>query len=95
MNSDKAQHILVTAPLGFGGITSMMINIQKNLDGVMIQHSAKSHPKRGEYYMDLDKESLKMHVQRFIPIRKQDYLIERSKGILYRMGIYKILKKII
>lgn len=32
MNSDKAQHILVTAPLGFGGITSMMINIQKNLD---------------------------------------------------------------
>ena len=26
---------------------------------------------------------------------KQDYLIERSKGILYRMGIYKILKKII
>ena len=32
MNKDKAQHILVTAPLGFGGITSMMINIQKNLD---------------------------------------------------------------
>ena len=32
MNSDKAQHILVTAPLGFGGITSMMTNIQKNLD---------------------------------------------------------------
>ena len=32
MSSDKAQHILVTAPLGFGGITSMMINIQKNLD---------------------------------------------------------------
>ena len=32
MNSDKAQHILVTAPLGFGGITAMMINSQKNLD---------------------------------------------------------------
>lgn len=73
--------------------TDLMTAIK--LDGVMIQHSAKSHPKRGEYYMDLDKESLKMHVQRFIPIRKQDYLIERSKGILYRMGIYKILKKII
>ena len=72
--------------------TDLMTAIK--LDGVMIQHSAKSHPKRGEYYMDLDKESLKMHVQRFIPIRKQDYLIERSKGILYRMGIYKILKKL-
>ena len=63
------------------------------LDGIMIQHSAKPHPKRSEYYVELDKESLKMHVQRFIPIRKQDYLIERSKSILYRMGIYRILKK--
>ena len=32
MEIDKAKHILVTAPLGFGGITSMMINIQKNTD---------------------------------------------------------------
>ena len=29
---NQAKHILVTAPLGFGGITSMMINIQKNID---------------------------------------------------------------
>lgn len=32
MNSEEKKHILVTAPLGFGGITSMMINIQKNID---------------------------------------------------------------
>ena len=29
---NQAKHILVTAPLGVGGITSMMINIQKNID---------------------------------------------------------------
>ena len=62
------------------------------LDGTMICHSAEPHPRRDEYYLNLDKETLRAHIQKFVPIRIKDYLIEKSKGIFYRMGVYKFLK---
>ena len=51
-------------------------NLEKaiELDGTMICNSAEPHPRRDEYYLNLD------------------YLIEKSKGIFYRMGVYKFLK---
>ena len=69
-------------------------NLEKaiELDGTMICHSAEPHPRRDEYYLNLDKETLRAHIQKFVPIRIRDYLIEKSKGIFYRMGVYKFLK---
>ena len=70
-------------------------NLEKavELDGTMICNSAEPYPRRDEYYLNLDKETLRAHVQKFIPIRSRDYLIEKSKGILNRIGVYKFLKK--
>ena len=69
-------------------------NLEKaiELDGTMICNSAEPHPRRDEYYLNLDKETLRAHIQKFVPIRIRDYLIEKSKGIFYRMGVYKFLK---
>lgn len=66
-----------------------------NLDGIMVNRSAIPHAKRKEYYKELDNECLPKHIQRFIPIRKKDYIIESVKEIAYRFGIYNQLKKLL
>lgn len=64
------------------------------LDGIMVRNNSKPHPKRNEFYKDLDKESLDKHVARFIPITKKDYLVEKSKTILYKTKLLYIFKRI-
>ena len=64
------------------------------LDGVMVTKAAVPHPKRKDYYKDLDKETLPHHIQKFIPVSKRDILIEKSKLILYKTGILKVLRKL-
>lgn len=64
------------------------------LDGIMVRNNSKPHPKRNEFYKDLDKESLDKHVARFIPITKKDYLVEKSKTILYKTKLLHIFKRI-
>ena len=50
-------------------------NLEKaiELDGTMICHSAEPHPRRDKYYLNLDKETLRAHIQKFVPIRIRDY----------------------
>lgn len=69
-------------------------NLQKaiELDGTMICNSAVPHPRRDECYLNLDNENLRTHVEKFIPIKFKDYLIEKSKRILYCIGVYKFLR---
>lgn len=64
------------------------------LDGKMVRNSAKPHPKRDEYYINLDQEELDEHIRRFIPVSKIDYLLERSKTFLYRIKLLQMIKKI-
>ena len=64
------------------------------LDGIMVRNNSKPHPKRYEYYKDLDNESLDKHIEKFIPISKKDYLIEKSKAILFKTKILYLLKRI-
>ena len=63
------------------------------LDGVMVTKSAVPHPRRKEYYKDLDKETLSQHIQKFIPVTKKDILIEKSKSVLYKLRIFNLVKK--
>jgi len=63
------------------------------LDGSMVCHSATPHPRRNEFYDGLDSVTLEQHIQRFIPVAKKDMLIERSKGLIYKTGLYGLLKK--
>ena len=63
------------------------------LDGIMVRNAAHPHPKREEYYQDMDHDEVAEHIEKFIPITKKDHLIEWSKKIIYRVGIYRFLKK--
>ena len=65
------------------------------LDGIMVMNVAKPHPQRSEFYKELDKRTLPEHIQQFIPISKKDRIIEGLKLILYRLGIYGLIRKIV
>lgn len=65
------------------------------LDGIMIENSAVPHKCRNEFYKELDENELTQHIQKFIPVSKKDKLIEASKGVVYRMGIYNLIHRII
>ena len=41
----------------------------------------------------MDRDEVAEHIEKFIPITKKDHLIEWSKKIIYRVGIYRFLKK--
>ena len=64
------------------------------LDGVMVTKSAVPHPRRKDYYIDLGRETLPQHIQKFIPVSKRDLFLEKSKYFLYKTGLLKILKKL-
>ena len=65
------------------------------LDGIMVEHAAVPHPRRAEYYKNIDNVSLHDHIQTFIPVSKKDYVLERTKGVLHRTGILRIIKRIL
>lgn len=44
-------------------------------------------------YFGIDRDEVAEHIEKFIPITKKDHLIEWSKKIIYRVGIYRFLKK--
>lgn len=65
------------------------------LDGSMVRNSAVPHPRRREYYKDIENEELSVHIQKFIPVFYKDYFIEAVKGYMYKLKILNILKKLV
>lgn len=63
------------------------------LDGIMVMNSAKSHVRRSEFYVGIDERTMDEQIQKFIPVKMTDILIERGKIIFFRLGIYQIAKK--
>ena len=72
-------------------------NLEKaiELDGTMICNSAEPHPRRDEYYLNLDKETLRAHIQKFVPIRIRDYLIEKKKPMSELAAPLKIYPQVL
>ncbi|MBM6765069.1 Coenzyme F420 hydrogenase/dehydrogenase, beta subunit C-terminal domain [Faecalicoccus pleomorphus] len=66
-----------------------------NLDGIMVLNSAKPHIRRSEFYVGIDGRTMQEQIQKFIPVRKLDILVERGKVVLYRLGIYRIVRKVL
>ena len=62
-------------------------------DGIMIRNSAVPHQKRAEYYNDIENNTLKQHINKYISISYKDRVIESSKKWIYSLGIYQFLKK--
>ena len=65
------------------------------LDGIMVLNSAKQHKRRSEFYIGMDERTMREQIQKFIPVRTIDILIERGKIVFYRLGIYSIAKRIL
>ena len=65
------------------------------LDGVMVENSAVPHEKRNEFYKDIDEKTLPEKVQQFIPITWKDQFIEKSKAVVYKAGVYQIIKNVL
>lgn len=72
------------------------INYEKAIqyDGKMVLQSATSHLRRNEYFVNFDSEELNEHIQKFIPISKKDYFVEWCKGVLYKVGVLGVIRKI-
>lgn len=64
------------------------------LDGIMVKKSATPHPKRNDFYKEIDKKQLPEQICEFIPVSWKDYLIEKSKAVIYKAGIYGVLRKL-
>lgn len=61
------------------------------LDGIMILNSAIPHQQRTKFYLNLDQHEIKEIVQKFVPIKISDYIIESLKVLLYNIGIYRVI----
>ena len=64
------------------------------LDGIMVKKSAIPHSKRQEFYKGIDGRTLPEQIQQFIPITWKDQLIEKSKVVLYKTGVYQSIRSI-
>ncbi len=66
-----------------------------NKDGVMMTNSVKKNVNREAFYQCFNDDGIKAAVDRFLPISKKDYLVEKIKSFLYRLGILNNIKSII
>ena len=64
------------------------------LDGSMATKSVAMHDKRNDFYNAFNDEGIVNSVNRFLPIEKKDYLIEKMKLFLYSVGILRSVKRV-
>lgn len=64
-----------------------------DFDGSMVKNSAIPHENRGEFYKYLNNHSLEETIKEFIPISKKDFIIEKIKLPLYKIGLTKIINR--
>lgn len=70
------------------------------INGGMLVSCAKKHKKRNEFYNVLNEEGLEKAFDRFLPVTRKDYAVEKIKAILSSTGLLhkisrarKLLKK--
>ncbi len=67
--------------------------LMKKLDGVMIETNPKMHPGRNDIVRDIDAMGFHEAMQKHLPIKAKDHVIEKIKAILYKLGIMRFLKR--
>lgn len=72
------------------------VKIDKLIDknGVMVQNSAKPHPKRQQFYEAASLYPIDVAMNMVDPITKKDLLIESAKGILAKTKLIYLAKKL-
>lgn len=64
-----------------------------NIDGVMMTRSSKPNINRNKFLISLNSSNYNVIVKKYLNIKKKDYIIENSKGILHKMKILSLIKK--
>lgn len=64
-------------------------------DGVMMTNSVKKNPNREAFYRCFNDNGIEAAINSFLPISRKDYLVEKIKYILHRIGILNKIKAII
>lgn len=62
-------------------------------DGIMVEHSAIENKYRNVYYNEIDNLGVEKNLQKYVPIKFYDKIIEKSKIIFYKLGLIKIIRK--
>lgn len=62
-------------------------------DGPMVRRSAKPHKNRYCFLKEVNVYGIDKAVEKYIPISKKDVLLVSTKGILYKLGILKMLQR--
>lgn len=63
-------------------------------DGIMIEHSAIANSKRKSFYEGIDTRKFNSFAHDKLNISVPDRIVERSKTLVYRLGLLKIVKRL-
>ena len=73
-------------------IDSIDLKKSVSLDGIMINNCTECHPNRDRFMTLLSEKGLETAVSECIPVRLSEKMMDRSKKILYKMGILNFVK---
>ena len=65
------------------------------LDGNMVKKSAAAHDRRKDFYNNIDEIPMPDLIDKYIPVTFSDIIFERIKIVIYKLGLYRILAKIL
>lgn len=55
----------------------------------MVVNSAEPHLQREKFYVNMDKASLDVHINNFIPVSNKDRIVEKIKMLLCKLGVIR------
>ena len=93
INSNKGATLFEEVKLYYDFYPTNYLNAIK-LDGMMVKNNAIPNIHRKEFYKFINEFGIEKAIRKFIPIKKKDHFIEKSKNILYKLRILDLLKKI-
>lgn len=91
VNSEKAINILESLKDDIH-IYEVDMDEAIRLDGPMVENSKKPHKNRKSFYKSINNEGLEKTIEKYIPISVKDNIVEKSKVILFKLGIMSKLK---
>jgi len=94
VNSEKGNALLDKIKDKFE-IHTVDIDEQIKYDGIMVEKSATPNIKRSEYYEGLNKDGIDKNAKKYINVTKKDYIVEKTKSLLYKTKILYVLKNIL
>lgn len=79
---------------GYWDSWNVNYEVMKEKDGIMIENSAKQHKNREQFISCVKEKGIEEAVKKYIPISKSDYLGERAKLFLHKLGLLRFVKTI-